>query len=119
MHHIAATMIVLACLGLGEAISRWGGVAMPGPVLGMVALLGAMALRPALVEVVRPVLSLLLRVLPLLFVPAGVGVVAQLDRLGDDGVALAVALGLSTVLAILATALTFVGVARLRGQPDE
>jgi len=54
----------------------------------------------------------LLSHLSLLFVPAGVGVVQHLDVLGRYGIALAAALLGSTVAAMVATALTFVAVAK-------
>ena len=49
----------------------------------------------------------LARHLSLLFVPAGVGVMLHAARLADEGAALAVALVVSTILALAATGLTF------------
>ena len=52
--------------------------------------------------------------------PAGVGVIAHIDTFGRNGIALVVALMVSTTLAILAAALAFRGVARLTGaEADE
>jgi len=48
----------------------------------------------------------LLQHLSLLFVPAGVGVMAHWHRLAAEGVAIVVAIIVSTVLALAATALT-------------
>ncbi len=50
--------------------------------------------------------------LSLLFVPAGVGVMLHVGRLADEWVPIVVALGVSTVLAIAASALTFQWLAR-------
>ncbi|HTW40686.1 MAG TPA: CidA/LrgA family protein, partial [Solirubrobacteraceae bacterium] len=57
----------------------------------------------------------LLAVLPLLFVPAGVGVVQYLSLLREQAVALAVALVVSTVATLLATVGAFLLVKRLTG----
>jgi putative effector of murein hydrolase LrgA (UPF0299 family) len=57
--------------------------------------------------------------LSLLFVPAGVGVIAHLGTFGTSGIGLIVALIVSTALAILAAVLTFVLFARLMGQRHE
>ena len=57
----------------------------------------------------------LLAHLSLLFIPAGVGVVRNLDVLAANGVALAAALVGSTVLALLAAVATFRLVSRLTG----
>ena len=56
----------------------------------------------------------LLGSLSLLFVPAGVGVVQYLGLLGEHGVALAVALVVSTVATMLATVGVFLLVKALR-----
>lgn len=102
----------------GEVVSRALGMPLPGPVLGMVALVAAFAIWPALVDLVRPVAQGLLAHLSLLFVPAGVGVVAHLPLLAAEGPAIAVALVGSTVLAIAVGALAFAGVARLTGDEE-
>ena len=61
----------------------------------------------------------LLAHLSLLFVPAGVGVLQSLDVIMAHGLGLAVALLASTLLALLATALSFVAAARLLGEGPE
>ena len=66
----------------------------------------AIAARRALLDALRPTTTTLLQHLSLLFVPAGVGVMVHGRRLADEGVAIVVALVLSTVLALAATALT-------------
>lgn len=89
--------------------------ARPGPVLGMGLLFVLMLTVPRLGDFMRPTGEGILRHLSLLFVPAGVGVVGHLRQLGENGLALGVALVASTVLAIGAGVLTFVLVARLTG----
>ena len=50
---------------------------------------------------------------PLLFVPAGVGVVQKLDLVAAHGLAFAAVLALSVVLTLLATVGTFLVASRL------
>lgn len=104
---------------VGEVVSRGLGLPLPGPVLGLVLLVVACALRPALADWLRPTAEGLLRNLSLFFVPAGVGVVAHLHLLEQHGAALALAIGGSTVLAIVAGAWAFVLVARATGSHDD
>lgn len=99
----------------GEALARGLSLPVPGPVIGMVGLLALLALRPRVAEAVQPTVRGLLAHLSLLFVPAGVGVVGHLDRMGDEGLALFAALLLSTIGAIAVGAAVFVAVARLTG----
>ena len=61
----------------------------------------------------------LLAALPLLFVPAGVGVVQHMGLLREQGLALAVALVVSTVATLLATVGVFLLVKRLTGAKGE
>lgn len=91
---------------------------MPGPVLGMILMVAACAMRPRLTTRIRPVAEGLLANLSLFFVPAGVGVVAHLALIREQGVALAVAIAASTVLAIAIGALVFQWVSRLTGTTD-
>ncbi len=65
---------------------------------------------PILAEQLRPTTTVILANLSFLFVPAGVGVIGNLETLSDDGIALLVILILSTVLSMLATVATFIGV---------
>ena len=95
----------------GEALSRGLGLPLPGPVLGMALLFAALMTVPRLAAI-APTAQGLLGHLSLLFVPAGVGVVAELGRLRDDGAGLILAIAGSTVLAILAGVLTFLAVAK-------
>lgn len=101
----------------GEAAARALGLPVPGPVLGMLILLTAFALFPALITTVRPVAQALLANLSLLFVPAGVGIVGHISTLDTQGPAILLALLVSTALAIVAAAFTFTLVARLTGNP--
>lgn len=102
----------------GETLSRGFGFIVPGPVIGMVLLLGFFIAAPKAAAAIQPTAQGLLSHLSLLFVPAGVGIVAHLDKLGADGVPILLALLGSTALAIAVGALVFVGLARLVGQGE-
>jgi len=124
---IASLATILLCQLLGEAIAHGLGLPLPGPVIGMALMLGALALRDrARPRLPRPLLDgtlestarALLAQLSLLFVPAGVGVIQNLNVLGQYGIALAAALVISTLASLLATVLTFVWVARRFGAAE-
>jgi holin-like protein len=113
--------VILCCQLVGEIGARGAGLPIPGPVLGMVLLLVLLFLRDRLV----PLLSVpgsgnalettgkgLLSHLSLILVPAGVGVIQNLELLGRNGPALAAALVGSTLAALVATVATFLLVAR-------
>jgi putative effector of murein hydrolase LrgA (UPF0299 family) len=105
--------LLLACQLIGEVTVRGIGLSIPGPVLGLALLIVILRLMPALAGDLRPTISVILANLSLLFVPAGVGVIGNLDVLSEDWFALLVVLVLSTLLAMLASVGTFIAVRRL------
>ena len=116
---IPALTLLLLCQLAGEVIARGLGLTVPGPVIGMGLIVALFLVLPKVAEAVRPAASGLLSHLSLLFVPAGVGIVGHLDRLGAQGAVILLAIVVSTVLAMAVGALVFVGVARLMGLPEE
>lgn len=119
---ITALAVLLSCQLAGEVAARFGGLPVPGPVLGMLLLLTCLVVRGRLASVLpvalrdgtlESVALGLLAHLSLLFVPAGVGVIQRLDVIGANGVAIAVALAGSTLLGLFASAWTFRLLARL------
>lgn len=110
--HLTLLLVLQLC---GEAAARGLSLPVPGPILGLLLLLGLFALRPGLAEAIRPTNAGLLGYMSLLFVPACVGIVGHLDLLAGQGAALLVTLVVSTLLALLAAAAAFAGVARLTG----
>jgi holin-like protein len=69
-------------------------------------LLFTLVLRPAWVTGLKPTAQTLLQHLSLLFVPAGVGVMLHLQRLGDEALAIGLALVVSTWVGLASAALT-------------
>ena len=99
-----ATLLVYQLVG--EALVRALAVPVPGPVVGMAFLLLTLVARPAWVAALKPTTQTLLQHLSLLFVPAGVGVMLHLQRLGDEALAIGVALVISTWVGLASAALT-------------
>lgn len=89
----------------GEIIVRLLGVPIPGPVLGMVMLFITMMIRGRASESVEQASTALLSHLSLLFVPAGVGMMAHFGRIAEEWLPITLALLLSTVITMVATAL--------------
>jgi putative effector of murein hydrolase LrgA (UPF0299 family) len=119
---LRAFCLLLACQLAGEIAVRAIGLPVPGPVLGLVLLVGILALADRRgwlgaggleASAVAKVSAALIGVLGLLFVPAGAGVVQHLPLLRAHGVGLAAALVGSTVLTMIVTVWVFVAVSRL------
>ena len=96
----------------GEFVSRLLGLPVPGPVVGMLLLFIALLARRRIPDSIGAAADALAKHLSLLFVPAGVGVMMYFGRLAGEWLPIAVALLVSTIVAIAAAALTFAALAR-------
>ena len=96
--------LLIVCQFAGELITRTAGLPLPGPVVGLVLLLVLLIVRGGPDEGMKTTASGLLRHLLLLFVPAGAGIVTQLDVLGQNLLPALVAILISTALGVGVTA---------------
>jgi len=114
-----AIALLLACQLLGEIIHRVTGLPLPGSVIGMVLLIGWLALvrreRPTLTAVS----GWLTAHLSILFVPSTAGLIEEGAVISRYGVGLVVATGVSTVLTLVVTASVFGWAARRFGPHEE
>ncbi len=89
----------------GEVIARGLQLPVPGPVLGMMLLFLALAVRGGPGEDLQATSQGLLQHLSLLFVPAGTGIMMHLHRVADEWLALLASLLVGTVATLFVTAL--------------
>lgn len=119
---IASLGLILLCQLAAEVVVRALALPLPGPVVGLLFLLllllardrfGWLAIGPLRDNGVENASKGMLAHLSLLFVPAGVGVIQQLDMIASHGIAIALVLAGSVLITLLATVLTFLVTARL------
>ena len=106
---------ILLFQGIGEVVAHFLLPFVPGPVIGLVLLLGFLVWRGRVSEGVDLVSSTFVRYLGVLFVPAAVGVVMFLPHLRQQAFAITVALVISVIATIAVTAL--VAKVLSRGKP--
>lgn len=104
---ISGLVLLLGLQLVGETVVRLLGVSFPGAVVGLVLFLVVLRIRrpPEESALVQAPL-VLLRHLQLLFVPAGVGVVASLTALRDNAAAVTLGLVVSWLLGLIAAGAT-------------
>ncbi|WP_297791086.1 CidA/LrgA family protein [uncultured Marinobacter sp.] len=105
MNFLNGITLLLVYQLVGEVTVRLLEVPIPGPVLGMVMLFVTLLIRGQAPESVDQASSALLSHLSLLFVPAGVGMMVHFDRIAEEWVPITLALLLSTIITMVATAL--------------
>jgi len=111
--------VLLTFQSIGELLTYSLHLPVPGPVLGMVLLFAYLLMdRGRVLEIMQGTVSELLRHLTILFVPAGVGVMVQLQRIGQEWLPIVVATVVSTWLSIAAGALVTRALMRRMGDPD-
>lgn len=111
---VLGLLIALGFQLLGELIVVSLGLPVPGPVLGLVLLGGALLINGGVPAGLRQVSNGLLSNLALLFVPAGVGLILHFELLKTEWWIILVALIVSSVLAAVVTAWVFQALNRER-----
>jgi holin-like protein len=96
---------ILLFQGLGEIISKFFGLPIPGPVVGLVLLLIFLIIRGRLDSDLELVASGFSQHLGLLFIPAAVGVVMFVPLLASHGLKIAGILVISVSLTVAVTSL--------------
>jgi len=103
---IQGVAIMLVFQSLGEVASRFIHGVIPGPVIGLLLLLGFLVARGRIAPSIAKAADGLLAHLSIFFIPAAVGVMLYAATLAQSGAAWVLAIILSTVAAIATTALT-------------
>ena len=103
---IRGLIILLGFQGAGEIVTRLFSLPIPGPVIGLVLLLTFLIRRGQVDTPIDTVASALIGNLGLLFVPAAVGVVMFLPQLKANFWAIGVALIVSVIATLAASAAT-------------
>jgi holin-like protein len=99
--YLLGLLILLAFLWMGDALARGLRLPLPGSVAGMLMLTAALRLRWVPERAVQPAAELLIRNMGLLFVPAGVGVMAYAGLLRREWLPVIAASAASTVAVLL------------------
>ncbi|MBO9337913.1 MAG: CidA/LrgA family protein [Chloroflexus sp.] len=103
---IDALLGILLCQLIGEVVSRGLSLPIPGPVVGMLLLFTILRWRGRIPDQLRTTAQTILDHLPLLFVPAGVGVIVHLPLLNREGLPLLATIVVSTMITLLVTGFT-------------
>lgn len=122
---IGAIFILLGCELLGELLRSALHLPIPGPVIGMLMLAAGMAMlrqdqTPGTSTPASPLdrtAGTLLEHMGLLFIPAGVGIVAEIPVLRQEWLPILAALVFSTVLSLAVTGLMMHRLSQRRRRP--
>lgn len=111
--------ILFSLQALGELLSHWLDLPVPGSVVGMVLMLAGLRFGLIQLHWVSEAASLLLKNLTMLFVPAGVGVMVYFDLIEQQWLPLLVATVISTLAVLATTGLTSKWLSKRGGCHDQ
>lgn len=94
-------IVLLVFQFLGECIAKYFELLVPGPVIGMVLLLFFLLIRRGSFISLDNAVALHLRYLPLLFIPAAMGIITQIDIITKEFWAIFIALFFGTLIALV------------------
>ncbi len=109
---VASLALLLGYQLAGEVIARALSLPIPGPVIGMLLLLVTLIIRGQAPEPLKRFSHDLLQHLALLFVPAGVGIIAHFQLIRAEWVSLTLALVVSLIITLAVTALSMKALTR-------
>ncbi|RXJ80174.1 CidA/LrgA family protein [Arcobacter sp. F2176] len=89
---------------IGECISRLFSLLVPGAVIGMILLLVFLIIRKKSFHSLDTTVSFFLKYLPLLFIPAAMGIITQVDTISKEFLAISISLFIGTVLSLALSA---------------
>lgn len=115
MNFINGITLLLIYQLAGEVTSLYLKLPVPGPVLGMLLLFLTLLIRKRSSASLDTASSALLSHLLLLFIPAGVGMIVHFELIIKQWIPISIALVVSTVLSMAATALIMQGMNKLLG----
>lgn len=85
---------------LGECIAKLFEILVPGPVIGMILLLGFLIVKKSSFDSLDNAVFIHLRYLPMLFIPAAMGIITQIDIISKEFWAICISLVFGTIIAL-------------------
>lgn len=106
MKMLSSITLLILCQLVGEAIAHGLGLPIPGAVIGMVILFVGLCIKGDVPTDLDNTVKGILTNLSLLFVPAGVGLITNLEVIKANLLPISATLILSTTVTLVVTALT-------------
>ncbi|MGL6258567.1 CidA/LrgA family protein [Vibrio sp. WXL210] len=100
--YLISFTIIAACLAIGVGLQRLLAIAIPGSIVGMLVLFALLSLKVIPVKWVQPGASLFIRHMIFLFVPISVGLIAHLELLRENVLAIVLSVVTGSLLVLVA-----------------
>ncbi|MGL6313933.1 CidA/LrgA family protein [Vibrio sp. WXL103] len=100
--YLISFAIIAACLAIGVGLQQLLAIAIPGSIVGMLVLFALLSFKVIPVKWVQPGASLFIRHMIFLFVPISVGLIAHLELLRENVLAIVLSVVTGSLLVLVA-----------------
>lgn len=107
MNLIRALAVIFGCLAVGETITHFSGISLPGSIIGLLLLTLLLQTKVVKAEWLEQTAGVLIKYMGFFFIPPGVGLISYFGLIRAQWCPIVVSSVLSTLLVLAATAFTF------------
>ncbi len=118
MNYIKQILIILTISFVGELLNFFIPLPIPGSIYGMVLLFVLLCTGVVKLHQIKDTSAFLIDIMPMLFIPSAVGIMAELDQLTDIWVEVIIITIVTTVLVMAVTGLTTQALIRLKRRKE-
>lgn len=118
MKHFKQFLVVLIISCIGELLNLFIPLPIPGSIYGMVLLFVLLCTGVVKLHQIKDTSAFLIDIMPMLFIPSAVGIMAELDQLTDIWVEVIIITIGTTVLVMAVTGLTTQALIRLKRRKE-
>ena len=118
MNYIKQILIILTISFVGELLNFFIPLPIPGSIYGMVVLFVLLCTGVVKLHEIKDTSAFLIDIMPMLFIPSAVGIMAELDQLTDIWVEVIIITIVTTVLVMAVTGLTTQALIRLKRRKE-
>lgn len=104
---IRSLAIIFGCLWVGEAVTHFSGISLPGSIIGLLLLTLLLELKVVKAEWLEATAGVLIKYMGFFFIPPGVGLISYFGLIRAQWCPILVSSVVSTLLVLAATAFTF------------
>lgn len=121
MKYIKQSLVILAISFFGELLNYFMPLPIPGSIYGMILMFILLCIGVIKLHHIKEVSNFLIDIMPMLFIPSAVGIIAQVDKLKSIWIQIIIITIVTTVITMVVTGITSQTIirAKKRKQVDE
>lgn len=119
MKYIKQVLIILLISFIGELLNYFIPIPVPGSIYGMILMFILLCTGVVKLHQIKNVGNFLIDIMPMLFIPSAVGIMAQLDSLKSIWIEIIIITIVTTIIVMTVTGLTTQTIIRMKKRKEE